>query len=146
MGFSFIAVCPTKFVIINTQKPIVFFDGVCGLCNRAVNVLLRHDEDAYFKVAPLQGSTARALLGNLPEKVDSIVLWEEGSVYIKSDAALRIASRLTGWPRLLLSARILPRYFRDKVYDLIARKRYHWFGKKETCRVPTEQERLRFLP
>lgn len=123
----------------------MFFDGVCGLCNRAVNVLLRHDPKEHFIVAPLQGSTAAQLLGDLPKQVDSIVLWENGKVYVKSEAAVRIARRLRGWPRLLVMASVLPMRMQNAIYDFVATRRYNWFGKKEHCRIPTPQERSRFL-
>ncbi len=128
---------------------IILFDGVCNLCNGAVNFVIDRDPAGFFKFAPLQSNTGRALLEQhaLPtETLDSIVLIEGGRVYQRSGAALRIARRLRGgWP-LLYSFIIVPRFIRDRVYDFIAAHRYRWFGKEDACRVPTPALRARFLP
>jgi len=128
---------------------IILFDGVCNLCNGAVNFVIDRDPAGFFKFAPLQSNTGRALLEQhaLPtETLDSIVLIEGGRVYHRSGAALRIARRLRGgWP-LLYSFIIVPRFIRDRVYDFIAAHRYRWFGKEDACRVPTPALRARFLP
>jgi GMP synthase-like glutamine amidotransferase/predicted DCC family thiol-disulfide oxidoreductase YuxK len=131
-------------------KPLVFFDGVCGLCNGFVDFLLARDRAERFFVAPLQGATAAALVPSdaaAPDGEDprSIVLWEEGRAYRKSAAVLRTVSRLGGaWP-LVRVFFIVPRFLRDPVYDLVARNRYRWFGRREACRMPSPEERRRFL-
>ena len=128
---------------------IILFDGVCNLCNGAVTFVIDRDTKGFFTFAPLQSNAARALLerhGLSPGTLDSIVLVEDGQVYQRSGAALRIARRLKGgWP-LLYGFMAVPRFIRDRVYDFIAANRYRWFGKEDACRVPTPELRARFLP
>lgn len=130
------------------EAPIIFFDGVCGLCNRFVDLMLRADKRGLFRFAPLQGETAKALLPPLPEEAHawSVVYRDEHGTYRESEAVLRVLGRLGGWWGTLAVFRCLPRALRDAVYRLIARNRYRWFGKRETCRLPTPEERARFLP
>jgi predicted DCC family thiol-disulfide oxidoreductase YuxK len=128
--------------------PVIFFDGVCGLCNRFIDFVIRRDRGAVFRFAPLQGETAR---GRLPDsdvrEINTMVLWEEQGVFRKSTAAVRILIRLGGVWRVIGGAlRLVPRPLRDAGYSLVARYRYAIFGKKETCRMPTPAERARFLP
>jgi predicted DCC family thiol-disulfide oxidoreductase YuxK len=135
------------------QQPIVFFDGVCGLCNTAVDVLLRADRHHRLIFAPLQGETAQRLL-HTPAHVnetaepsfDTIVLLDAAGRHEKSDAALRICRHLGGFWRMWLAFYVLPEPIRDALYSFVARHRYAWFGKKDTCRLPTPEERQRFLP
>jgi predicted DCC family thiol-disulfide oxidoreductase YuxK len=127
-----------------SQKPIVFFDGVCGLCNRFVDFLFRRDRAGHFRVSPLQGQTAARYLGDR-EGLPSVVLWEAGRVYEKSAAVLRILWSLGGGWRCTAPLWIVPSPLRDLVYDWVARNRYRWFGKRDGCRVPTAAERERFL-
>ena len=129
------------------MDPIVYFDGVCGLCNRSVGLLLRHDRRRVLRFAPLQGDTAHERLGLTADgDPDSIVLEDAGRLWHRSDAALRIAAHLGGWWRCFAVLRVIPRPLRDALYDVVARRRYRWFGRKETCRLPTPEERERFLP
>lgn len=127
---------------------IILFDGVCNLCNGAVNFVIDHDPNAYFRFGALQADEAQPLIerhGLEDTALDSIVLVEDGQVYRKSTAALRIAKRLTGpWP-LLYAFMIVPRPVRDGVYDWIATNRYDWFGKRDQCRIPTPDLKARFL-
>jgi predicted DCC family thiol-disulfide oxidoreductase YuxK len=127
---------------------VVFFDGVCNLCNRAADFIVRHDRVGRIRLAPLQGETARReLAGPMVQALDSIVVQDADGVHVRSEAALRIAAGLGGpWCLLAVVARLVPRALRDRVYDAIARRRYRWFGKRDTCRVPTPDERSRFLP
>lgn len=130
--------------------PVVLFDGVCNLCNGAVQFIVDRDPAARFHFASLQSQRAAELLrahGREPPEGDpeSVLLLEDGRVYERSTAALRIARRLSGgWP-LFYAFLIVPRFLRDAVYSLIARYRYRWFGKSEQCRVPTPELRARFL-
>lgn len=129
-------------------NPLVLFDGVCNLCNRSVQMILRHDRNARLRFASLQsplGEKLRRELGIDPEKVDSVILVEGGRWYQESDAALRIASLLGGAWKAFGVFRLVPRPLRDAAYRLIARNRYRWFGKTETCWVPTPELRGRFL-
>lgn len=129
------------------ERPIVFFDGVCGLCNAAVDLLLRHDRREAMLFAPLQGETAGRLLGTTENsEFDTFVVWEGGQKLERSDAALRLAHHLGGWWQFWLVFRVVPRPMRDLVYRFVARNRLRWFGKKESCRMPTPAERARFLP
>lgn len=127
--------------------PTLLFDGVCNLCNGAVQFVLDHERDHELRFAALQSPEAKELLGDhpLPSGLDSVILVEGGEVFTHSDAALRVARHL-GMPWRLLSAfRVVPRFVRDAVYRFIARHRYRWFGKSETCRIPTPELRARFL-
>ena len=129
-------------------NPIVLFDGVCNLCSRSVQMILRHDRKARFRFASLQsplGEKLRNDLGIDREKVDSVILVEGGRWYKESDAALRIANGLGGLWKAFGIFRLVPRPIRDAAYRLIARNRYRWFGKTETCWVPTPELRGRFL-
>ena len=127
---------------------IILFDGVCNLCNGAINFIIKHDPKGIFKFASLQGETGQKLLAqhNInPQETDSIVLIDNDQVSVKSSAALRIAKNLNqGYP-LLFGFMIIPTFIRNGVYDFIAANRYKWFGKKESCMLPTPELRSRFL-
>ena len=127
---------------------IVVFDGVCNLCNGAVNFIIDRDPQSRFKFVALQSDTGRELLRRFPPAegpVDSIVLIKNGQSYIKSEAALHIAQNLSGlWPALTVF-RIFPRFLRDFGYDWIARNRYRFFGREDACRIPTPELKARFL-
>ncbi|MBK6266795.1 thiol-disulfide oxidoreductase DCC family protein [Marivirga sp. S37H4] len=129
-----------------SDKSIIFFDGVCNLCNGAVNFVIDRDPNAYFKLAPLQSEIAKQYLGEeKAEQLDSIVLFENGKLYQKSSAALRISRKLAGgWP-LVYTFIIIPPFIRDFFYDIIARNRYKWFGKEDSCRLATPDIKERFL-
>tara|TARA_B110000003_G_C16582002_1_gene508436 strand:- start:746 stop:1153 length:408 start_codon:yes stop_codon:yes gene_type:complete len=119
---------------------IILFDGVCNLCNGAVNFVIKRDPGNVFKFAPLQEKQGALLLKTHAidiQKLESIVLIENEKVYIKSSAALRITKKLSGlWP-LFFVLLIIPSFIRDGIYDIIAKNRYKWFGKKEQCMIPT---------
>jgi predicted DCC family thiol-disulfide oxidoreductase YuxK len=129
--------------------PIVLFDGVCNLCSRSVQFIIQRDPAGRFHFASLQsplGEELRARLGIDPQIIDSVILLEEGERWYKeSDAALRIARGLGGAWKALWVLRVIPRPVRDGLYRLIARNRYRWFGKQETCWLPTPELRGRFL-
>jgi predicted DCC family thiol-disulfide oxidoreductase YuxK len=129
-------------------ETVIFFDGVCGLCNRFIDFVISHDRAAIFHFAPLQGQTARERLPEADVRdVNTMVLWEEQGVLRKSTAAARILVRLGGVWRVIGTALLLvPRPLRDAGYSLVARYRYAIFGKKDSCRMPTPAERARFLP
>lgn len=125
-----------------SEKPIVFFDGVCGLCNTMVDFFIQKDKKRKLLFAPMQGETAKGILTEMEiENLNSFVLYENGVKYYRSDAALKIFRYLgSGW-RLLSYLSVLPNFLRDAVYKIIALNRYKWFGKKEVCRMPTKEER-----
>jgi predicted DCC family thiol-disulfide oxidoreductase YuxK len=127
--------------------PIVFFDGVCGLCNRFVDLLLRADRRGVLRFAPLQGETARRMLPPLEGEPSAwtVVFLDERGVQVRSDAVLAIAARLGGAMGLLAWLRVVPRGLRDRTYRFVARHRYRWFGQREGCRVPSAADRERFL-
>ena len=129
-------------------KPTIYFDGVCGLCNGAVDVLLRIDSRHTFRFAPLQGETAAVELSIADiQPMGSIVLVDEAGVWRESAAVGRILWRLGGaWNVLGWMLWLVPAAVRDAAYRLIARSRYSVFGVRDTCRVPTPAERERFRP
>lgn len=139
-----------KFFADQSDRALVLFDGVCNLCNAAVLFIIDRDPRGRFRFAPLQSDHAVQLLASLgaqdlKSNADSIVLIEEGRVYLRSDAALRICSHLRSpWP-VMSWFLIVPRQLRDWVYDWVARNRYRWFGRQESCRIPTPELRERFL-
>jgi len=129
------------------QKPIIFFDSVCGMCNAFVSLVLRIDRKQTFLFAPLQGSTARDLLPPLADDARewSMIYVDEAGTHDQSDASLEVYRRLGGIWRLLSLLRYIPRFIRNPVYRVIARNRYRWFGERDTRRVPTPTEQARFL-
>jgi predicted DCC family thiol-disulfide oxidoreductase YuxK len=127
-------------------KLIVLFDGICNFCNAWVRLIIRDDRKDIFRFASLQSETGKKLLdaAHIPAS-ESVVLIENGKYYFHSSAALLIASHLTGWWKLMLVFYILPKFIRDTAYNLIARNRYKWFGKREDCMMPGEKIRNKFL-
>src|SRR5687767_9090702 len=130
------------------EGPIVRYDGVCGLCDRSVQLILRNDRRGRFRFAALQSDAGRALLekfGLPPEALDSVVLVEGGRASRKSRAAFRIARRMDApWP-LLWPLIVIPRPVADFFYDLMAKNRYRIFGKLDACMIPPPEVRARFL-
>ncbi|QED36957.1 thiol-disulfide oxidoreductase DCC family protein [Antarcticibacterium arcticum] len=131
------------------NKKIILFDGVCNLCNNSVQFIIERDKEDVFRFASLQSETGKQLTaerGIDPEAMDSIILIEPGVAYYeKSTAALEISRHLSGGYSNLKYFSILPEGFRNVVYDLIARNRYKWFGKKDECMIPTPELKSRFL-
>ncbi|MBY0518755.1 MAG: DCC1-like thiol-disulfide oxidoreductase family protein [Bacteriovoracaceae bacterium] len=125
---------------------ILFFDGVCGLCNGLVDWLLPRDPRDRLRFATLQGTTAAKLLPpELVNDLDTVVVWHKGKILLRSDAILVCLSEIGGLWSLCSVLKIIPRPIRDAVYRLIAHYRYVWFGKRQTCRLPLPGERLKFL-
>ena len=132
---------------MNTH-PIILFDGVCNLCNSSVQYVIKHDPNELFRFASLQGNTGQQLLkqyGLSTNDMNSFILVRDNKAYTRSAAALNVAKQLTGFAKLLYGFIIVPPFIRDAVYDLIARNRYKWFGKKDSCMVPTAALQARFL-
>ncbi len=130
------------------NKLIILFDGVCNLCNSSVQYVIKHDSNAIFSFASLQGETGQQLLKqyNLsPSDLNSFVLIKDDKAYTRSTAALTVAKQLTGITKLLYGFIIVPRFIRDAVYNMIAKNRYKWFGKKDSCMIPTPALKSRFL-
>jgi predicted DCC family thiol-disulfide oxidoreductase YuxK len=134
------------------DQNIIFFDGVCGLCNRMVDFVLREDRDRFFLYSPLQGETFRSIKYDHPETLnaDSIFVLRRGSakevLLQKSDALIYIVDNLPRYRWLAVTGRILPQPMRDTAYRAIATTRYRIWGKRNSCRIPTPEERSRFLP
>lgn len=134
--------------VTSAGGPILLFDGVCNLCNGAVQWVIARDPSARFRFASLQSEAGRALLAKhgLPEgALDTVVLVDGDAHFTKSDAALAVARRLGGAWSLLAVFSLVPRPLRDAVYDWVARNRYARWGKRAECWVPTAELRARFL-
>ncbi|WP_240419780.1 thiol-disulfide oxidoreductase DCC family protein [Paenibacillus periandrae] len=129
---------------------IILFDGVCRFCNGWVQFILRHDQHDTFRFAPLQSDYAIHLLASGSWKdendsLDSVILCEGRSVYTHSSAVLQICKRLGGAWRLLTVFKAVPRPIRDIVYRFIAKRRYRWFGKYDSCMIPSAEIRSKFI-
>lgn len=133
---------------VDAIRRILFFDGVCGLCNWSVDFVLRRDFNNDFQFAPLQGDTAKALLTPADiENLNTLVLLVGDRTYRKSAAVVRILWQLGPlWRCLGALLWLIPLPLRNLGYSMVSRNRYHLFGKKESCRIPTAEERARFLP
>ncbi len=130
------------------QKKIILFDGVCNLCNGSVVFIIKRDTKDVFRFAAIQSDEGQKLIKKYQidtSKVDSILMLDGEKYYAKSTAALKIARHLKGGYSLLYGFIILPAFIRNWVYDIIARNRYHWFGKKESCMIPTPELKAKFL-
>ncbi|SNR34560.1 Predicted thiol-disulfide oxidoreductase YuxK, DCC family [Lutibacter agarilyticus] len=130
------------------NKSIILFDGVCNLCNASVNFIIKHDKKERFIFASLQSDAAKEILLHFPakkNKLDSVLLVENNVIYDKSTAALLISSKLSGGFKLVSIFKLIPKFIRDAIYDFIAKNRYAWFGKKETCMLPAPEIKNRFL-
>lgn len=131
---------------MNSQT-IIFFDGVCHLCNTFVNFLIRADKKRLFKYAPLQGTTASTHLSPQDRAhLESVIVWIDGATLYRSQAVLTVLIQLGGPYSILSVLKILPSSWLDFGYQMVARHRYEWFGKKEFCRIPTPSERDYLLP
>lgn len=132
---------------VDSSSPrIVYFDGYCGVCNRFIDFLIRHDPQARLKYAPLQGTTAHARLpANLITSLSTVVYENEGRLSVESTAALEVIAATGGWRTLARVFLLVPRFLRDAVYRWVANHRYLFAGRRETCRLPTPEERALFL-
>ena len=134
---------------IPKDKKILLFDGVCNLCNFSVKFVIEHDKKDIFRFVSLQSKLGINILNQIgiePLKVDSIVLYEPGKAYyIKARVVFEILREISGIARLLMIFSILPKSFLDYIYDYIANNRYLWFGKKESCMIPSAELRSKFF-
>lgn len=142
----------------NTEHGLIFFDGICNLCNHTVQFIINRDPQDYFRFAALQSEVAKEQLGLLdtgakesrtvaanPQEFNTIILLENGKAYYRSTAALRIARRLSGlWP-LLYGFIIIPAFIRDFFYQLISKSRYRIWGKQDSCMIPSPALKSKFL-
>lgn len=131
------------------NKKIVLFDGVCNLCNRSIQFIIKRDNKDEFRFATLQGKLGQRLVQerNIDiKKIDSILLIEPGlAYYTKSSAALKIGISFGGAWKILNVLNLIPSKLRDIVYDWVARNRYSWYGKKNACMIPTPEVKDKFL-
>lgn len=128
------------------KHKVIFFDGICGLCNGFVDFMMAVDKKKQFLFSPLQSEFAQK---NLPTEMTtdlkSVVYLKDGKQYSKSEAVLRIMNDMGGIWKLTQLGKVLPETLRNKAYDLVAENRYKLFGRKETCRLPSAEERERFV-
>ncbi len=131
------------------NKKIILFDGVCNLCNGAVQYVIKHDKKDVFRFAALQSDLGIKILKHInidPKNIDSIILYEPGiSYYYKSSAAIEIANAMGGIFSLSTIFKIIPQFIRNPIYDFVAQNRYKWYGKKDNCMIPTPELRSKFL-
>ena len=128
--------------------PTLLFDGVCSLCNRTVQWVIRHDTKEIFRFAALQSEAGRRLRAEHDLQVaalDSVVLVDGDRAWVRSAAVFELVRRLGGGWSLLRVLLVVPRPIRDAAYDWVARNRYRWFGRSDECRLPTPDLRRRFL-
>ena len=130
------------------NKSIILFDGVCNLCNNSVQFIITRDKNNHFIFASLQSDAAQDILLHFQSNnsdIDSIILIDNGKIFDKSSAILKISSKLNGFWKYSYVFIIVPKFVRDLCYTLIAQNRYKWFGKKESCMIPTKELKARFL-
>ncbi|KAB7671804.1 thiol-disulfide oxidoreductase DCC family protein [Bacillus sp. B1-b2] len=125
---------------------IILFDGVCNLCSHTVTFIIKRDPNSLFSFTSIQGKTGEKLIKDyhIPN-VDSVILIKNGKYYIHSDAVLEICLHLGKAWRFFYILKIIPKFIRDPLYEFVARNRYKWFGKQESCMLPTEELKKRFL-
>ena len=131
------------------MQNIVFFDGVCNLCNSSVDFLIKIDKKKTLKFASLQSDFAKEKLKPFQLKlqtIDSIVFWKNDEIYIESNAVIEVLKTIGGfWKFIAIIFQIFPKFLRNAVYRFVAKKRYSLFGKRNVCRIPNSEERDRFL-
>jgi len=126
---------------------IILFDGVCNLCNNLVSFLIKYDKLNLFRFAALQTNAGERLMHEyqLLDDRKSIILIKDGIVFYKSDAIIEIAKQLTGWPQIFKNSSLFPRFLRNGIYNIIAKNRYHLFGKRAACSIPSEKDREKYI-
>ena len=133
---------------MKNNRKILLFDGVCNLCNTSVTFVIQRDKKDLFRFAALQDPAGQQLIEKYqidPSNTDSIILIENDKAYVKSTAALKVARHLGGAYPLLYGFMIVPNFIRNWVYDYVAKNRYKWYGKKDSCMIPTPELKSKFL-
>ncbi len=133
---------------MSNKHKIILFDGVCNLCNATVNFVIKRDKKDRFRFAALQSEYGKSIVLKFDvdtSQTDSIILVDNDTCFVKSTAALHISKSLSGAYPLFFIFIIIPAFIRNWVYDFIARNRYKWFGKKESCMIPTPALKDKFL-
>jgi predicted DCC family thiol-disulfide oxidoreductase YuxK len=129
------------------DTPVILFDGVCNLCSGSVQFILKQDKENKFQFASLQSAFGQKILTQFnlpPDNFNSFILFQDGKIFTRSTAALKMFSQLNGWKWIKIFG-IIPEFLRNAVYNVIAKNRYKWFGKKEECWMPTPELKARFL-
>lgn len=129
---------------MHPTQPIIFYDGLCGLCDKSVQFVLKHDTQNKFLFCALQDNYAKQILGN-NITFDTFILYHNNKIYTQSTAALITLKLLGGFWQLLYIFIIVPAFIRNAVYQYIAKNRYKWFGKYDTCKIPTAETKKRFI-
>ncbi|MBV9963124.1 MAG: thiol-disulfide oxidoreductase DCC family protein [Parafilimonas sp.] len=130
------------------DHPVILFDGVCNLCNSGVQFVIRHDPEHIFRFASLQSTYGQQILSkyDLPlNNYNSFILLTNHKIYTRSSAALMVAKQLQGFIKLLYIFIAAPKFIRDGIYNIIAKNRYKWFGKKNECWIPTPELKSLFF-
>ncbi|WP_306642875.1 DCC1-like thiol-disulfide oxidoreductase family protein [Sanyastnella coralliicola] len=128
------------------EKAVLFFDGVCGLCNSSVDWFMQTDEEKSLQFAPLQSDVAKELIPEIAGgPMNTLVLYKDGKVFIESTAVIKSVTGMGGMWRFAIILLVIPAFIRNAIYRWISKNRYSWFGKKESCRMPTPEERERIL-
>ena len=132
---------------MEAQERILLFDGVCNFCNFWVNFVIKRDPAKKLRFTTLQGETAKTLLADhdISNNLGTVIFIENGKAYTQSSAVLKVARQLNGGWKLFYGLIIIPKFLRDGIYNVVARNRYKWFGKKQNCMVPTAAVKERFL-
>jgi len=133
---------------LKSEKQIILFDGVCNFCNFWVNFVIKRDNRDIFRFSALQSDISKEIIDRINYDIsnpNTFVLIIGEDYFTKSTAALKVCKELSGMIKILYPIIILPKFFRDFVYDLIAKNRYKLFGKTDSCRIPTDEEKLKFL-
>ncbi len=132
---------------LSDKRKIIFFDGICHLCDSFIQAVLLRDKSHNFLYAPLQGTTAKSILNHeFILKLNSLIYYEEGLIYSQSTAVIKILAQLGGPYSIFLIFLLIPRFLRDSAYSFVARNRYTWFGTKDLCRIPSSNEKKYILP
>jgi predicted DCC family thiol-disulfide oxidoreductase YuxK len=147
LTISDLNLCAMDKINTVTHPNVVLFDGVCNLCNASVDFILKWEHSDTLKFASLQSDFAQKLIKTSGMEVlpDSFIFYTDGKLYLQSDAVCQVARYLKSPWRWAALLRFIPRIIRNRLYAWVARNRYRWFGKKETCRLPTAEERAKFL-
>ena len=126
----------------------IIFDGVCNLCNASVIFIIKRDKNSIFKFLPIQSKRAHEIRKSIKinfENIDTVILIRDNNIFYQSDAALEIAGSLDYPWKIFYLFKFIPKFIRDGIYRIIARNRYQWFGKKESCMIPTADIQSKFL-
>ena len=130
------------------DNPVILFDGVCNLCNAFVNFLIKIDKKKRLKFAPIQSEPAQKILNRIQVQAvipQTVIVVDSDTVYQKSDAVIRIAEHLGRLNSLSSALRLIPKSWRDNLYNHVTRNRYAWFGKRDSCSLPNAEYADRFL-